>query len=227
MKQIIKSVMARTPYRIVRDQGGNRFQSIDAALAGMKKRGFDPDFVIVGGAHLGSFSVMAQTLFPRAKFHLIEPQAACLPHLRRLCEQKDFQLYGQSLAEQSKKILMTAGSEPSTGVHVTHESDGGGSAVDATSLDDLFGGQLHGRRVLLKLDLQGYELFALRGAQSILPSVEAILAEVSFFSQAYEPPIFDLMNFLNEHDFELYDIASITGRSRDNRARQGDFIFVK
>jgi hypothetical protein len=35
------------------------------------------------------------------------------------------------------------------------------------------------------------------------------------------------MNFLNEHDFELYDIASITGRSRDNRARQGDFIFVK
>jgi hypothetical protein len=30
MKQIIKSVLARTPYRIIRDQAGNRFQAIDA-----------------------------------------------------------------------------------------------------------------------------------------------------------------------------------------------------
>jgi FkbM family methyltransferase len=88
---------------------------------------------------------------------------------RRLCEQKGFQLHGQALAQQSKRILMTAGTEPSTGVHVTHEIDSESLAVDAVSLDDLFGGRLHGRRVLLKLDLQGYELFALRGAQSILP----------------------------------------------------------
>jgi FkbM family methyltransferase len=227
MKRLIKAVLARTPYRIVRDQGGNRFQAIEAALAGMKNRGFDPDIVIDGGAHLGSFSLMAETLFPRAEFHLIEPQAACLPHLRRLCAQKGFVLYEQALAEESKRVLLTSGKEPNTGAHVAQKPDQRASEVNAIRLDDLFVNQVRGRNALLKLDLQGYELFALRGAESLLPSVEVILTEVSFFSQAYEPSIVELLSFLNERDFELYDIASITGRSRDNRARQGDFILVR
>jgi len=49
----MKEVIARTPYRIVRDQGSNRFQAIETALARMKNIGFDPNIVIADGAHLG------------------------------------------------------------------------------------------------------------------------------------------------------------------------------
>ena len=57
MKQIIKAIIAQTPYRIVRDRGENKFQAIDVSLRNMKDRGFVPRVVIDGGAHLGSFSL--------------------------------------------------------------------------------------------------------------------------------------------------------------------------
>ena len=68
MKQIIKTLIAQTPYRIVRDTGANRFQAIDVALRNMKDRGFFPRVVIDGGAHLGSFSLAAKQIFPGATF---------------------------------------------------------------------------------------------------------------------------------------------------------------
>ncbi len=72
-----------------------------------------------------------------------------------------------------------------------------------------------------------YELHALRGGVTFLQAAEVILTEVSFFAQAYEPPIAALVSFLSDNGFQLYDIASLSGRSRDNRLRQGDFIFVR
>lgn len=78
----------------------------------------------------------------------------------------------------------------------------------------------------MKLDLQGYELHALRGAKRLLPLVEAILAEVSFYAQSFEPPIATLVAFMEANGFQLYDIAALAGRARDNRLFQGDLVFV-
>jgi hypothetical protein len=67
----------------------------------------------------------------------------------------------------------------------------------------------------------------LQGGSKFLQSAEIILTEVSFFAQAYEPSIATLVSFLDERGFQLYDIASLDGRSSDNRLRQGDFVFVR
>jgi len=61
----------------------------------------------------------------------------------------------------------------------------------------------------------------------LLSSIEIILTEVSFFSQAYEPSILELLAFLDEKGFLLYDVAALAGRTRDNRLRQGDLIFAR
>jgi hypothetical protein len=67
----------------------------------------------------------------------------------------------------------------------------------------------------------------LRGAAQFLRSVEVILTEVSFFSQAYEPSPAELISFLASTGFTLYDVAALGARFRDNRLRQGDLIFVR
>jgi hypothetical protein len=124
--------------------------------------------------------------------------------------------------------LLTRTTEPSTGVHLLEKADPSAVAVSTASLDDLFGDLVdEDDSVLLKLDLQGYELHALRGGTRILRSVEVIVTEVSFFAQAYEPPIVDLLTFLDTNGFVLYDIASLSGRASDDRLKQGDFIFVR
>jgi hypothetical protein len=35
------------------------------------------------------------------------------------------------------------------------------------------------------------------------------------------------MVFLDAQGFSLHDVASLAGRARDNRLRQGDFLFVR
>jgi hypothetical protein len=59
----------------------------------------------------------------------------------------------------------------------------------------------------------------------MLRSVEVILMEVSLFAQAYESSIADVISFLGENEFE--HIAALSGRARDNRLKQSDFIFVR
>jgi FkbM family methyltransferase len=228
MKQFIKHLLSHTPYRIVRSKDANRFQAIDTALGGLKERGFSPAIIVDAGAHLGWFSLMARKYFPEATCHLIEPQPACAPTLKVLGGNTGFRFHAFALAERPGEVLMNKSDRPNTGAQIKLSPDEGTIAVAATTLDVLFDKSLSvGDRTLLKMDLQGYELHALRGGESILPSIEVIFTEVSFFGQAYEPSIVELVTFLKVHDFELYDIASLMGRSRDNRLCQGDFIFVR
>lgn len=228
MKQILKTIIAQTPYRIVRDKGANRFQAIDISLRSIKDRGFCPHVVIDGGAHLGLFSLETKKIFPRAKYHLIEPQPACAGFLKELCSTEGFVLHECALAECVGKIGFSRTSEPNTGAQIKLDSTVETDVVLASTLDALFEGRVSPNdNALLKMDLQGYELQALRGASKLLPSVEVILTEVSFFGQGYEPRIVDLISFLDARGFELYDIASLSGRTRDNRLRQGDFLFVR
>jgi FkbM family methyltransferase len=226
MKHLVKALLAQTSYRIVRDKGQNRFQAIGPCLNVMRARGYTPKVVIDGGAHIGSFSIAAQSIFPDATFHLIEPQTACFDSLGKVCAKKGFIFHKCALAERKGQIYLTQTGGPSTGAHITRDEPNG-KPVAAETLDSLFGSITRNDRALLKLDLQGYELNALRGAAVFLRAAEAILTEVSFFAQAYEPPIATIVSFLNDHGFVLYDIASLSGRSRDNRLHQGDFVFVR
>jgi hypothetical protein len=53
------------------------------------------------------------------------------------------------------------------------------------------------------------------------------LTEVAFFAQAYEPLTAELVRFLDESDFGLFDVAALSARARDNRLKQGDLLFVR
>lgn len=99
--------------------------------------------------------------------------------------------------------------------------------VPCVTLDGLLARAIKpGDGSLPKLDLQGYELNATLRASETLQCCDVILSEVSFYAQAYEPPISELTAFLTDRGFELYDIASLYARPRDYRPRQGDLIFV-
>jgi FkbM family methyltransferase len=227
MKKLIKSLMALTPYRIVRDHGANRFHAIEPCLRMLKARGFAPRVVIDCGAHVGSFSLTTRSIFAEATFHLIEPQPACGNALQAVCNATPgFVFHDCALADRPGRVELAVMDEATAGAHIAVSGENAVS-VSAKTLDGLFSFVTPKDRAFLKLDLQGYELHALRGASRLLRSVEVVLTEVSFYAQAYEPPIAALVAFLSEHGFALYDIASLASRARDGRPRQGDFVFVR
>ena len=87
--------------------------------------------------------------------------------------------------------------------------------VEVHRLDDY--SRLHGLPTpdLIKLDVQGYELRVLEGAEALLPSVRAVLTEVSFRSYYDGQVLFpELLHFLENRGFHLHAFDTTTALGR-------------
>jgi FkbM family methyltransferase len=80
----------------------------------------------------------------------------------------------------------------------------------------------------VKLDLQGTELDALRGAESILERTELFVVEFGCL-EAYKNRTTprDLLNIMYENGYSLYDITDLIYRPFDGALVGGDFFFIK
>lgn len=78
---------------------------------------------------------------------------------------------------------------------------------------------------LLKLDVQGYELEVLKGAEPILDRMEFIYTEAQFQELYKKGPMFDeVYEFLNKRGFELARMTSFRADD-DGRLMECDMIF--
>lgn len=231
-KAMLKHMLRYTPFRVIRRGVGNRFQALDDLLVNLKHRRFAPTHIIDGGANVGEFAKLARRTWSNSLIHLIEPQESCRPALEILCRTPGFHMHMVALGEKTGVISLAADpGTTSTGAHIIEDlaiATGPILEVPVIALDDLFRSEsITSGPIMLKLDLQGYELHALQGAIASLPLIDAILVEVSFYAQAYEPSVASLVKFLDDKGFELHDIGAVSGRSRDGRAHQADFLFVQ
>lgn len=237
LKPLVSRALERTPFRLVRNGGLNRFQAIDETLVSLKARGFSPTQIVDGGANIGAFTRSMLQLFPEAVVHAIEPQPGCQSALEQLALTAPGRLHVHACAigapeqEGEEIALATDTDAASTGAHVTFDAEREAERIvraPVATLDRLLAPYFSQENIiLLKLDLQGFELEALSGAKQLLQLTDVVLTEASFFAQAYEPPISRLVAFLTSAGFELHDIASISHRPRDNRAKQADLLFVR
>lgn len=80
----------------------------------------------------------------------------------------------------------------------------------------------------VKLDLQGGELQALNGSKTVLEGADAVMIEFGLL-EAYvnRTTPRELLDFMYDNGFVLYDIVSLINRPFDQALGGGDFIFVK
>jgi FkbM family methyltransferase len=214
----------------------NRFEAMDDALGLLKGYGYDPRVIIDGGANVGTWTRMAHGLFPAAYIHMVEPQPACHEELELLRQAvPNVELHPVALAEPGvNRVRMIGGGEAGggTGAWIARpdEHTAGEIMAPAATLDDLFASRITvDDRALLKLDLEHSEIPALNGASALLKKIEVILTEVQFFAvNDNGREVFgDVLNYLEERGFELYDIACLSQRPSDFRLRMGDVVFVR
>ncbi|MGB5086362.1 MAG: FkbM family methyltransferase [Methylocystis silviterrae] len=231
LKASIKALLRKSPYKIIRAADYNRFEAIEETLRALKRRGYAPKVIADGGANVGSFSLLADEIFgPNLKIHMFDPQPACAPALEALARSRGYVHHAAAMGAKSDEALhfLVDPSSVTTGAHVGEVATPSTVSVLSITLDEVFASWVRpDDHMLLKLDLQGWELEALRGGRETLRNIEVALVEVSFFAQSYEPSIAQLVRFFDDAGFELYDIASLYPRPRDNRPRNGDFVFVR
>jgi FkbM family methyltransferase len=100
--------------------------------------------------------------------------------------------------------------------------------IDVTTIDSFFAKNSHFERpILLKLDVQGYEMEALKGAIKSLSSIKLVQVELSLVSTYEGAPLYgEVIDFLEEYGFELYTIIPGFMDGKTGRLLQADGVFL-
>ncbi len=178
---------------------------------------------------------MAKKIYPEANFVLIEPQIEMKDDLERFCEEFKGSVYFLAGAGAKKGTLTLtiwddlAGSTFALKPDENLKKTGKQREIEIITIDDLIDSGKIDNPELIKLDIQGFELEALKGAQKTFGYTEVYILEVSLF-QFWSPdtPIFsDVVNFMLERDYVVYDFAGFWRRPLDGALGQCDVCFVK
>jgi FkbM family methyltransferase len=209
-----------------------RVPDTEWALRRLRGAGFRPAAVIDVGAYRGEWSRLCRDVFPDAALMLIEPQHDHAERLRRSSAQSPSPGWTvvEALCGADHTPLWFLAEESNS--RVVPQPPAGRQIRDAVQmvprrLDELTSGTAFENADFLKLDVQGAELDVLRGASHLLGRVEVVMLELSVIPIGDVPRALDVMQFMDEHHFVLYDIVGLNYRPRDNALWQIDALFAR
>jgi FkbM family methyltransferase len=205
------------------DMGGTLVRLRDAGLRCRE--------ILDVGANRGEWAQLALDVFPDATITLIEPQEEMRGPLERFCSQH----------VRSRWVQAAAGAEPGS-ITLTIWDDLVGSTVlpppsdelrdvgrqrevPVVSIDSLYD---EGVPQLVKLDVQGYELQALTGASRLFGATEVFIMETGLLEfLPGQPVLADVVAFMGERGYSVYDLAGFARRPSDGALGQVDLCFAQ
>jgi len=209
---------------------------MDCLLEDLKYRGLNCQSILDVGANRTNWSRMARKEFPNASYHLIEPQIEMKPHLEEFCQEfknSSYSLAGAGSKEGNLILTIWDNLEGSSFLpkpdNQLLKSDRQ-REVEIITIDGLIESSQIEVPDLIKLDIQGFELEALKGAEKIFGITEIIILEVSLFSfhDTQEAPVFsDVIDYMLEKDYVVYDFPGFIRRPLDGALGQCDICFAK
>lgn len=243
MKKILRKIFKLSGYAVIRSKDEALPGSISRPVGNMiylledlKFRGLGCRSVFDIGANKGDWSRIAVNIFPDATFTLIEPQIEMKSALEAFCTQyknAHFYLYGAGPANTKMTLtiwndLLGSSFIPKTKPELL--AQGKQREVDIITIDSLIKEKNIPMPDLIKLDIQGFELEALKGAESTFGEAEVYILEVSFFpfDDISSAPVFaDIIKFMSDRNYALYDFGGFMRRPYDGALGQCDCCFVK
>jgi FkbM family methyltransferase len=200
-------------------------------------RELDCDLLLDVGADRGQFSLMARLLHPGWRIRAYEPQPSGAAVFRAVfLGHAGIELHEVALGEVKRTAqfhvsrradsssLLPIGELQSHLFPGTEER--GTINVEVVPLDSVEAHWMSASRALLKLDVQGYELNVLRGAQYALRHCAFVYAECSeialYAGQALYP---EVAAFLDQEGFKA--IRRANEQWAEGRLVQADYLFAR
>lgn len=233
MKSLIRMILARFGFGIYRlSPSGALHLSHEDALRLAIRNGMHANTVVDVGAAFGNWTRMCMGLLPWAKYVLIEPLEQYDKWLIPLQKQfPDVERVKAAAATASGSTTMFLHEDwVGSSLYLEEEGpavDGTPMRVDLTTVDEILAQRSLSGPFLLKVDVQGAELQVLEGATATLRHTEYALVETSLFQFFKSGPlIHDVISFMKQQGFVIYDILSPAYRPLDNALGQIDLAFV-
>ena len=180
------------------------------------------------GANVGQFAKMARYCWPVAFIESFEPDAAAAAAFRREhCNDGRIALHEHALGADPGELTIHYGetSEQNSAFIETHGRQRGVFQVQVLRLDDVVLRGDEGKQ-LLKLDVQGYEMQVLKGAEKTLKEVDFVLVELSL-ADTFEGGalIENVWAFLRQRGFTYRQILDCYRDTATDVILQMDILF--
>ena len=196
-------------------------------LRKLKRRGFRPRTVFDVGVARGTPDLYAA--FPDAHYYLIDPTRESLPYMRQIADQLDAEVMNIALGDRDEEIMIDVRTDDINGATFYKEIGPLNGVrqypVPMKRFDQLMDD--FERPALCKIDVQGAELRVLQGMGERLRDIDAVIVECSVLATIEDgPEIGDMIAYMTQQGFVLYDILDTTRRPLDTALAQVDLLFV-
>ena len=192
-----------------------------------------------GGAHDGQTLREVADRFPNLEAYAFEPNADLHQRLERNLADIPGRSYPAALGAEPGEAQMFINASPMTssllprGESSLRYFDAATTlreqrTIPVTTLDVWFAETGLDRVDMLKLDLQGYELEALRGATGLLHyGIGCVYTEVSFVPLYLGGPTFsEVDRFMREHGYRLFNLYNLATKNADGQLSGADALYV-
>ena len=193
--------------------------------------------VIDVGANRGQFALYARVRFPEARIYSLEPLDEPRRRMQTLFQDDErVQVMAKAAGETpGTATLHVSGRDHSSSLLTMAERQTqlypetamvGDEDVEVDTLDAMFAKVDLPGPILLKLDVQGCELSALKGAMALLTRVDTVLTEASFVPFYEGQALFDEVHAcLTDAGFRL--TGGAMSAETAGRWEQGDFVYER
>ncbi|WKA32003.1 FkbM family methyltransferase [Bradyrhizobium roseum] len=192
-----------------------------------------PRVIFDVGAHIGMTALEFSDAFPEAKIYAFEPSTENFHRMRaNLVGTSNVQFVQLGIADSNSSASLSMDPAHPSMASVAHTAPGGTTeAIDLVTLDDYCRQNAIARIDIMKIDTEGYEMQALRGATRLLTAgaIGVIKAEVALDPDSnYHTSLFEFSDYLHRFGYRLfgfYDQSEDT-LSSGPRLRRFDAAFV-
>jgi|694.fasta_scaffold155897_2 FkbM family methyltransferase len=201
---------------------------------------FQIDLIIDVGANVGQYATAMRSVGYSKQLISFEPLAKAFGRLATVASNDSawevFNL-GLGSSQQELTINVSENLASSSFLSVTALSTqaeplsqfSGTQKVNVVRLDHFLKERINNfENVFLKIDVQGFELEVLKGAEGILKNVKAIQLEMSFVPLYVDGPLYsDILFWIERNGFEVYSIIPGFRNLESGQLLQADGIFTR
>jgi len=196
-----------------------------------------PETIIDIGSNKGQFILLIEKNFPQKMIYSFEPILEMINKQKIFFkDNKNIKYYNLGLgnAKENKNFLITSRMDSSSFLKISNKDNGNNNydikeerKLEIDKLDNILGDAKLKRPILIKIDVQGFELETLKGASKILLNVDYIILEVSSSEMYKNQPTEDvLVDYLRNYNFEIFKSNNWIKIKKTNFV-QRDIIFKK
>jgi FkbM family methyltransferase len=189
-------------------------------------RGFRPRLAFDLGANDGGWTRVAASVLGDTRFVLVEPLPRMRVALAALVESDPsrFSLVSAAVGSAAGQAVLTDWDTGSTVLPVDAAA-APQCTVPVETMNAL--AARFGVPDFVKVDVEGSELDALRGGETLLGRTELFVIEVALFRFVERPVFHEVVEFMAAHGYSLYDIGDPIRRPFDGALGLIDLFFAR